>query len=219
MCEEMGFMDESLYDVVFPLIGRDKASLIGITTIDDVFNPVNQLMELKDEDGENLLEVITFDFVCDDCKKAGLEIECEHKLGELPPWLSRAQVAKMRRMYQATNNEKQYLAEIKGILMDNTRQPVFRKEDIDWFVRKDNIIPAEHRFPAQKDIWVASDPYAGGELSDYAVVSMIKDGYNFVVRVLAAFFVPTSARPRRPKAGGDMSLPRSLALFFAVRPT
>jgi len=179
MCEEMGFMNEALYDVIFPLIGRDKASLIGITTMDDIFNPVNQLFELRDEDNEPLFNVITFDFVCQDCKDAGLELDCKHRLGELPPWLSATQVTKLRKMYAATSNEKQYLAEILGILSDDTKQPVFEKEDIDWFVR--NIIPAEHRFTSQQNIWVACDPYAGGKLSDYAVVSMIKDGEDYVV--------------------------------------
>jgi len=187
MCEEMGFMDESLYDVVFPLIGRDKASLIGITTMDDYFNPVNQLFELEDEDGEPLFNVITFDFVCDDCKESGKEAECNHRLGELPPWLSATQVTKLRRMYEATDKSKQFLAEIKGILSDDTKKPVFEKGDIDWFM-KNTLVPT-HRFSAQKDIWVATDPYGGGTLSDYSIVSMVKDGEDYTVsRVIYFFF-------------------------------
>jgi hypothetical protein len=182
MCEEMAFMDDSLWDVIFPLTGRDKATLIGITTMDSYYNPVNQLFEMKDENGESVFRVISFDFVCDECKEAGKEMTCDHLNSQLPPWLAGNQMKKMQRVYELGEKSQQYLAEMKGVLSDQLIQPLFNARALDRFEKKP-CVPVDG-LSASRHIWVACDPYGQGTASDYGIVSMISEGPRRIVSLL-----------------------------------
>jgi len=187
MCEEMAFMDDSLWDVIFPLTGRDKASLIGITTMDSENNPVNQLFEMKDDNGKAIFRVISFDFVCDDCKQKGIVEKCDHKDHELPPWLSGGQMKKMRAVYQAGGHSQQYMAEMKGIMMDETIKPLYDKKDIARFEMRPMIEAGQ--LGTHRNVWIACDPYGGGTNSDYCLISMVQEGRHKIVSIFSFYFV------------------------------
>ena len=86
ICEEFAHMDNKVFNVVVVPTLVTEASFIGITTLGEDSNFVNELVEIKDETGKGLFNYVKIDLVCDRCKKLGKESSCTHLMGEIPYW-------------------------------------------------------------------------------------------------------------------------------------
>jgi hypothetical protein len=74
------------FQVIAPTLVTGSA-FVGITTLGDDTNYVGKIITARSKrTGKPIFKVIELTLVCDDCKEAGKEVECIHKLGEIPYW-------------------------------------------------------------------------------------------------------------------------------------
>ncbi len=167
-----------LYDVVFPTLTRDEITFFCISSLGDIFSFWNNMLEMRDQDGVKIFNTMVYDLVCKDCKKLGIEDTCKHKMGELPHWQSADQHAKLEIMMR--DQLDTFLRETKGYQMDPNIQPVFDKRSV---TRLGDMPPYTPITGGSNVVFVAVDPAANGNLSDYAIVSFMfePDTLNYVV--------------------------------------
>lgn len=148
-------------------------SLIAISTISaDESNFLSKLVSAKDGRGNPLFNVLNLKMVCDNCHRRGLDLQCRHMLGQLPAWQSRGRHDFIQRVMET--EEDTFLVEMRGILSDGSKRPAYDAKS----VRKLMTDPTMIYRPDGRDIrhiFMSVDPAAGGERSEYAVVSAFFD--------------------------------------------
>lgn len=169
-----------LYSVVLPTLARSGVAFIGISTLADPFNFWSQMMELKDDDGKPVFKTLRYSLVCEACAKAGLEETCKHNYGDLPYWQDETQHNKLEKIMQDKCDT--FLTETKGFQADPNIRPAFAHNLVKAWID----LPPVTELPPRKCFFVSVDPCAGGDLSEYAIVSCAytRRG-NVVVRTLS----------------------------------
>lgn len=165
--EEAAYIKPDLvYQVVLPVLSTG-ASLIAISTIaPEADNMLKQLVDAKNKQGEPVIHTINLEMVCDRCKRAGLELTCKHKLGELPRWQSSGRHDDIQALMKT--NEDTFLTEMRGIGgMDKYTRPAFDQAGIAHLCT--NFY--KHDGSDIRHLFIGIDPAAGGAGSDYAIVS------------------------------------------------
>ena len=109
-------MDNRVYDVVVVPTLLLGSAFIGITTLGEednsgVTNFVSELIELKNKEGQKLMNVVDFKMACRKCIKAGTEATCGHKNGEIPHFHDKRRGEDVVAIFQ--NNPDTLLREIK----------------------------------------------------------------------------------------------------------
>ncbi len=109
-------MDNRVYDVVVVPTLLLGSSFIGITTLGEednagVTNFVSELIELKNKEGEKIMNVVDFKMACRKCIRAGTEATCSHKNGEIPHFHDRSRSETVEAIFQ--NNPDTFLREIR----------------------------------------------------------------------------------------------------------
>jgi hypothetical protein len=183
-----------LYSVVLPTLARAGIAFIGISTLADPFNFWTQMLELKDEDGRQVFKTLRYTLVCDDCARQGKEDTCKHKLGDLPYWQDASQHKKLEAIMQDKCDA--YIRETKGGSGDPNIKPAFESRIVKrWMESK----PVEKLPSGVPVVYTSVDPAAGGNMSDYAIVSFIQTGEgNYVVRIFHIPLFPYSPIPLFP---------------------
>jgi hypothetical protein len=111
ICEEFAHMDNKIFsNVVVPTLVTG-AAFIGITTLGEDSNFVDNLISIKGKDGKSLFRVISVDLVCDRCKRLGKENTCQHLAGEIPHWQDSQRHKDIEQMMQ--NETDTYMLETK----------------------------------------------------------------------------------------------------------
>ncbi len=111
--DELAHTDNRIYtNVIVPTLATGS-SFIGITTLgeESELNFVSELINLKNEQGENVMNVVDFKMACPKCIKAGTEASCTHKDSERPHFHDRSRQKDIEAILQ--NNQETYLREIK----------------------------------------------------------------------------------------------------------
>lgn len=89
-CEEAAYMDLGVfYEVVVPIIEMETACLIMITTPLGSYNFNTVLTQLRDEDGNPVINSIQVGLICKRCMEESEHPEnCTHRAGRRPDWKS-----------------------------------------------------------------------------------------------------------------------------------
>ena len=171
--EEAAYINPRLvYEVVVPTLSTG-CSLIAISTIAaDESNFLAKLVNARDGRNNTLFNVLDLKMVCDNCQRRGLELECRHLLGQLPAWQSRGRHDFIQRVM--ATEEDTFLVEMRGVLADGMRKPAYDEKSIRKLCSDPSMV-YEPDGRMIKHIFVALDPAAGGEKSEYAVVSAFYD--------------------------------------------
>lgn len=169
--EEAAFIDKKMFQVVVaPLMGVNDTVVVAISSPSDNNNYYSELIDMTDDDGNSFFKVIRVEGVCEECKRAGLDLECQHMAHVLPPWKSQARLDRIMRYYKGKEDEEIFKMENQGTI-GNTRELVYRKEYIELLRAKE-----KHTFThAVTAIHVAFDPHGGGKQSDTAMIAMVYD--------------------------------------------
>jgi len=168
-----------LYKVVLPTLARSGVAFIGISTLDDPFSFWSQMIDLKDDDGKGVFKTIRYSLVCEDCIKAGLETSCKHKMGDLPYWQDETQHNKLEKIMQ--DKSEAFLTETKGFLSNPNIKPAFDVKMVQHWMNR----PQVQKIKTRAAFFVSVDPAAGGNLSDYAIVTCCYFNGRTVVRIQA----------------------------------
>lgn len=163
-----------LYSVVLPTLARSGVAFIGISTLADPFNFWSQMIDQKDDDGKPVFKTMRFSLVCEDCAKAGLEDTCKHNYGDLPYWQDETQHNKLEKIMQ--NKCDTYLTETKGFQSNPNVRPAFTVNDVKRWMAREDILEIANR----RCFFVSIDPAAGGNMSDYAIVSCVHSNKGMI---------------------------------------
>jgi hypothetical protein len=164
------------YQVVTPLLGVGRTTLIGISTPQDEHNYFSQLMAIKDQFGQHLFLSIQIGLVCKACQKSGQA--CNHWLDLKPHWQPRGRMGKVDAIM--AGNPEMRDRELRGVIKSSKRF-FLTEEQVEAMRAKPMHSFTEHgRTPDV--LFTAIDPSGGGAGSDYAIVTMAKLGDRFLVR-------------------------------------
>lgn len=176
--------------VVVPTLIGDGA-FIGITTLGDESNYVNQLLEQRTPLGEKQFRHIHFDPICERCKKLEKVDSCIHKMGDLPHWMNKSRFKELEGMMGDNAVKNIYFfcfnftkddinRELRGLPGSSSVRPAFDKDSLDKLQRS---CFQENSY--QKHVFISIDPACGGSRSKYAIVSAF---FCNGVMVVSAFF-------------------------------
>ena len=177
--EEAAYINPRLvYEVVVPTLSTG-CSLIAISTISaDESNFLSKLVDARDGRGNSLFNVLNLRMVCNACQRRGAELTCAHMLGQLPRWQSRGRHDFIQRVM--STEEDTFLVEMRGVVADGMKQPAFDVNAVNDLMTNPEMVFT----PSGADIkhlFVALDPAAGGEQSEYAVVSAFYDSADNLI--------------------------------------
>jgi hypothetical protein len=168
--EEAGYIPEQLfYETITPLLGVNDTALVGISTPPaEAGNYYLRLFDCKDQEGEDVFDVIKIELQCASCIEKR-EMHCPHNTAQPPAWKS-----EKRRLMQAAiyaNHPLYYLREVLGIAISDSIY-VFTGQLIDAFISPALVAgPSPHEpmhpvFDRPNFIFVGIDPCGGGTMSD-----------------------------------------------------
>lgn len=149
-------------------MGVNHFVMLGISTVAGEFNFYSQLLNLKSTNGHQLFKVLQISLSCDDCLRKGRQLNCVHKMHQMPPWkgLGRQKLLE----YIMASDPTMFQRENMGIIAsDNVF--LFKKVWIDWLFAKERYSPLYK----PGIVYIAIDPSGGGSQSDWAICS----GFHF----------------------------------------
>ena len=79
---------EYYFEVILPLMTVDLTTILAITTPKGEDNAHTREFLRQKNSKEKIFNVLEFSLVCEDCKKKGVSIDCQHFMHKLPPWKS-----------------------------------------------------------------------------------------------------------------------------------
>jgi len=143
------------------------------------------MFELRDSLGRQLFETIAITLVCDECMKTDHPEKCQHKLAEMPRWLSSQKMEVVKSLL--ADDPAMLLRESMGICADASSR-AFPSADVEAFLKRIyNDIPQDlYGAPSNEanHVIIAVDP-AGGGSSQFAIFSMCQM-HNGTVMCLGA---------------------------------
>ena len=180
-CEEAAYMDLGVfYEVIVPLMEVRGTATICISTPLGSWNFYSELTEVRNEKGERLFNVIKVGMICERCKGAGKEDQCNHHSEHRPDWKPIESLEKMRAIFG--NKKTLLMREVMGQITDDENM-AFPAEKLK---RLFNSKPVHEPHNHVTEVFVAVDPNGGASLeqgtgSETAIVSFYFDGANVVV--------------------------------------
>ncbi len=163
--------------VVSPLLGMGRVTLLGISTPDkDEDNYYTQLMQARDEvTNRHYFKNVVTQLPCKRCRMFKRPTECEDTSHMLPRWKAPSRMAMLNQIL--ASQSKLHSRENMGVL-DGEDQSVFARSAVLQFFEQPEM-PLRHD-PGV--VYVAIDPSGGGSLSDYAILSMVREQDHLLVR-------------------------------------
>jgi len=270
LLEEAAFVKKDiLMKIVLPLMMRNNAVFLTISTLGGMFDAWKSMTDSKDDRGRPVFLVKTYATVCDDCIEMGIPEKCMHKRDLLPHWQSSEDAARVKALMQSSKDD--WLREAMGVAGAGGFIPAFDKRGLAFLslaekylgdanrscpmessvtrIRQHSIAVFE-RTTERRAVWrggtisahlsgpasmlsrfetgargsaggggvergyeptspvvdgfgadeyaycfVAVDPAAGGELSNYAIISMVWEDDGVVVIVGLEDFPATKTLP------------------------
>ena len=174
--EEAAFIANDVWqEVVIPLIEVKNTALIAISTPLDSSNYYSTLVNMKDDRGENVFEVLQARAACALCIET-LEdpSKCPHVQLERPEWKSKEKQQIVKALYQG--NSQVMMRESLGVVTEG-KDGVFLKNCIKHLFGR----PTEVLEPSAQQVYIAVDPSGGGP-SHFAVASVVRHQGQMQVR-------------------------------------
>lgn len=198
LLEEAAFIKEEIRNsIILPLLTREGSVLLTISTLGPIFDSWKRITEATDERGRPVFTVKTYSLVCDDCIEKGLYDKCMHKQDILPRWQSADDEAKVKAIMK--NDPDTWRREALGIQGEGGYIPAFEPRGLAFLMQRS---PPEGRVPVYIDAnalppptcmvdqllstdyqycFIAVDPAAGGNLSNYAIMSTVFETNGTIV--------------------------------------
>jgi hypothetical protein len=164
--EEAAFMPRTFISrVIIPLLGVASSAGVFISTIDNDDDPFADMLLTPQPDGTFIMNVINYNLlVCQFCMKHG-RTECEHSLSQMPRWLDTTKGKQLQRLFP----EAEY--EFQGVSGKGNTMQAFNPEDIKIF-----FDGPKHKNTVEPPLYIIGiDPSAGGESSNWGIVTIYQD--------------------------------------------
>lgn len=163
---------------LMPLLQKSGVAMMGISTRkSSSFDLFSVFMRINLADGTPAFQTFEWRGICKACEDAGEEDTCEHMRAERPWWLERDDGGFIKKIMQDFYED--YMREFKGAEGTMLQQKVFKSEMIDQLRKESAMVSfANETFDY---FFVSVDPAAGGEQSEYAIVTMVFDAERATV--------------------------------------
>jgi hypothetical protein len=170
-----------------------SSCLLCISTLLESGNHYSKMFELTDSLGKKLFETISISLVCEACMKTEHPERCQHKLAEMPRWLSSQKMEVVKSLL--SDDPAMLLRESMGVCADASSR-AFPSADIDSFFKRIYNGIAEDIYGSTdyntNHFVVAVDP-AGGGSSQFAVFSLCQmPNGSIMVRAANSLDTPPS---------------------------
>ena len=164
LVDEGGFVHPNVFKaMIFPLMGVSKAVCVVTSSPPPDACTLTRLLDLTDDDGQPLVDVLYLNAMCDECVKAQRD-DCPHNEDAVAPWRQGRQEL-VSKLYGASDFSM-LAREAGGVLIADAR-PVFRSVFIDAIDR----ISTHHTFQEPvENVILSIDPSGGGSYSQFAAV-------------------------------------------------
>jgi hypothetical protein len=150
-------------EVVIPLLSMSSSVLLCISTLREGDNHYSKMFQMRKEDGTPLFQSIQVNLVCEACMKTDHPERCQHKMSEMPRWLSSTKMEVVKALL--SGDPAMLMRESLGVSAESTTR-AFKDDSIKDFLTRPRMDP-----PAVKFVFVSVDPSGGGE-SAFAVCSL-----------------------------------------------
>jgi hypothetical protein len=163
IADEGAQMKRSFVDgVLTPMLALEKTCFICISSPLGASNWMTRRMEMKDDDGRPMFNVIKLRDICDECMKKPYaeRVKCEHT-DMLPSYKSGEKIKKFGQMFSKDKGAGTFLREMKGMEGVEGYEPKFRPEDIHNLC--DDPIKFHYQTTSVKHTFVSIDPGGGGQ--------------------------------------------------------
>lgn len=177
-----------VFRVAIPVYGNADSGLFLITTVEDDFNWVSEMMDTKLPNGEPVFTLIAVG-PCKTCVLAGNGGKCPHY--ERPMWKSGRKYQEVVAIMEASGDEGLKKREMDGVITSSKKYLVAEKFIL-AFIQRSKESPFVFTTP-QPVVLVGIDPHGGGDGSDTAIIDVVlsKDrmGNRDVVSLLLLFTI------------------------------
>lgn len=182
------YCDQGLIsEVVVPLLSMSESVILCISTLLESSNHYSKFFRMTKPDGSLLFNQLQFSLVCGACALTDHPEKCNHKMDDLPRWISAGNIEKVRTIL--SEDPGMFLRETMGVSAESTIA-AFKQEYVDAFQAKPMVRAGLYA----PDLFVAVDPSGGGN-SAFAICSIrVHNGNQVRVRRR----VPVRSLPVRP---------------------
>jgi len=198
LLEEAAFIKQEIRNaIILPLLTRTGSVLLTISTLGPIFDSWKRITEATDERGRPVFTVKTYSLVCDDCIEKGLYEKCMHKQDLLPRWQSVDDESKVKAVMK--NDPDTWRREALGIQGEHGFVPAFDPRGLAFLMRRgppsgpppvqtrdgdqvpstcmvNQLLASGYRY-----CFISVDPAAGGNLSNYAIMSTVYETNGTIV--------------------------------------
>jgi len=179
----MAYMDETFFhETVLPLVAREGACLIGISTPLTAANFFTKLVTFKNDDGSLFFKTLHIELICNECRKKKKKdvkemIQCPHNLHKLPTWRPKERQDRLRIISEHFGDPNMGARELFGEITEDFGNAL-PTDEIEAVFSEDLKVASQFLTTENPTfILVAIDPNYGGQ-SETAIVS----GYFIVER-------------------------------------
>lgn len=157
---------------------RRNASFIAISTLTNDMNFYTKLISKVDPvTNEPLFKSVQIQLACQKCIDAERGHECTHNMHLIPAWHTEDKHDRLKTIM--SDRPDLINSEMSGVAFSSVDQ-AFRQCDLKRMFS--NCPPIE--LPVNPQLMVCIDPCAGGQFSDFALVSLVYENGIFQVRQL-----------------------------------
>lgn len=148
-----------------------NVAVLGISTPDDEFNHYTELIDMKDDEGTLIFNVIKIGLSCEECLTK--QIECVHRKNKMPHWRPAHRNDKVKKMIgNKLTADRELGGQVAGSAVFT-----FKRKWLDDFVSRVKWSPS---YPINA-LFLAIDPCGGGRASDWAMCTVgFEDGKTIV---------------------------------------
>jgi hypothetical protein len=172
--EEGSHMKSNIFmQLIAPIMGMVNVTLLGIGTPGDDKHHYYQLMQARDKAGNPICKAISTQLPCKKCRMFGRPASCRHNQHSLPAWKSNERLEMLKDIMP---DPDLFARENMGV-MASGKLYFFDKGSIDALFSR----PPKYLERSPDIIYVAIDPSGGGIMSDYAMVTAVCEGDNWIV--------------------------------------
>lgn len=174
--DEAAHIDPNLfYKTIVPILQLKNTALLALSSPEGNENYYSELLNLKDQNGDDWFNVINKKMVCKECLKGDTakQLACDH-IKQIEPWLSHRRFERLKALY--ANAKGTALQELAGMVVSEYL-PCFPEADIaSCFAAKPVITMSSPGI-----VYISADPSGGGPSHLALCAGYFDATHNFVV--------------------------------------
>ncbi len=163
--------------LIAPIMGMADVTLLGIGTPGDDRHHYYQLMQAKDKAGKPICKAVSTQLPCKRCRMFNRSRDCRHNQNSLPAWKSNERLEMLKDIMP---DPDLFARENMGV-MATGKLYYFDRASVDSLFSR----PPYFLTRNPDILYVAIDPSGGGAMSDYAMVTAVCEGDNWIVRTFS----------------------------------